>query len=236
MKVSERTPTLGQLVRKAIQASLANVRVAIPGTIVSFNSSKQTVSVQPTIKERVIANDKVTWQSLPLLPDVPLVMPRAGGFLLSLPVTPGDEVLVVFGDMCIDGWWQSGGVQKQVDRRRHDLSDGFAILGTWSQPKKVSGYSTDSLQIRNDAGDTVIELQDGKVKITAGTSVEVDCSQIALSDEWGNLKKLVMETFELLFNTHTHLYHRWPDGALTETYVSSQQMDDTHMTSKVKGK
>jgi hypothetical protein len=202
--IRERTADLGTVLERLKDTAQYETRVAIPGKVVSFDAAKGTVSVQPTIKERVKVDGKETWQVLPILPDVPIVTPRAGGFLLSLPVSPGDEVLVVFADMCIDGWWQSGGTEQQIDRRRHDLSDGFAILGPWSQPRKVPGYSVNSIQIRNDAGDTVIELKDGKVKITAGTSVEINCPEIALSAEWGELRRLVDRRILDHFNNHGH--------------------------------
>lgn len=100
---------------------------------------EQTVRVQPAIREVVTGSD-YTPVSIPLpeLLDVPIVLPRAGDYVITLPVRAGDECLVIFADQCIDAWWQNGGVQNQMERRRHDLSDGFAILGTWSQPEDWS--------------------------------------------------------------------------------------------------
>ena len=147
------------------------MRVASPGIIQSFNAATQTVIVLVAIREKVITPDgkDFTWEDIPELVDVPILIPRAGGFELALPVNAGDECLVVFGDTCMDAWWQSGGVQNQMDRRRHDLSDGYAILGIWSQPRVISNYPTSSVQLRNDAGTAMVEIQsDGTVHIKAG--------------------------------------------------------------------
>ena len=154
---------------KMLDAHGVDIRVAAPGTIHSFDAVKGTAVVQLTIREKQNINGVMQDVPVPLLPDVPVVMPRAGGYLLTLPIAVGDEVLVIFSDNCIDGWWQSGGVQNQMDNRRHDLSDCFAIPGPWSQARKISGYSTSSAQLRDEAGDTYIDLQSGQITIHADT-------------------------------------------------------------------
>ena len=59
----------------------------------------------------------------------------------------------------MDAWWQSGGVQNQIDCRRHDLSDGYCIPGPWSQPRTIPNYSTSSAQLRTESGSSYIELE-----------------------------------------------------------------------------
>jgi hypothetical protein len=68
----------------------------------------------------------------------------------------------------MDAWWQSGGVQNQVERRRHDLSDGFALVGFRSQPAVVSGYSAETAQLRNKAGDAYVEISGSTINIVGG--------------------------------------------------------------------
>ncbi|MGI8770932.1 MAG: Gp138 family membrane-puncturing spike protein [Acidobacteriaceae bacterium] len=36
---------------------------------------------------------------MPILADVPIFLPSAGGFTLTMPIMPGDECEVVFSDM-----------------------------------------------------------------------------------------------------------------------------------------
>ena len=156
-----------------------NLRVAIPGIVQSFDPEAQTVTVQPAIRER-IRNPDLTFShvALPLLVDVPIVVPRAGGFSLTLPVAKGDECLVMFGDMCIDSFWENGGIQNQPDKRRHDLSDGIAILGIWSQPRVLSGYSTTAAQLRTDDGSTYVSVTPGEIDLVA-TTVKVNGTVIS---------------------------------------------------------
>lgn len=147
------------------------LRVAITGVVTEVNYSAQTVSVQPTIREKIEINGTYQWVELPILINVPFFVYSGGGYCITLPVSPGDECLVIFADSCIDAWWQSGGVQNQVERRRHDLSDGMAIVGFRSQVHTVPGYSGDSVQVRTEDGRTFIDLKPGQVTINADVQI-----------------------------------------------------------------
>lgn len=150
-------------------ARLAQVWTALPGIVKGVDLSRQTLSVQPAIQGTLTSQkgqkSEKTNVNLPLLVDVPIVWPRAGGFACTLPVQAGDEVLVVFASRCIDSWWQSGGVGAQAELRMHDLSDGFAIFAPTSQAKKLSDVQTDGIELRNEARDTYIKLSNGKIFI-----------------------------------------------------------------------
>ncbi len=160
---------------QALHQFECGLRVAMPAIVVAnpagdpFNAELQTVSVQPAVQEVMRVNAVPTLTTLPILDDVPFVMPRAGGWGMTLPIAVGDECLVVFCDMAMDIWWQSGGVQKQPDGKlyRHDLWDGVAIFGISSNPKAIANYSTTSAQLRSDDGSVVIDLATGAVTITA---------------------------------------------------------------------
>jgi hypothetical protein len=88
-----------------------------------------------------------------------------------LPVKNGDECLVIFADMCIDAWWSNGGIQNQIERRRHDLSDAICIPGIWSQKKKISGYSTTSAQLRTEDGSQKIDISPSNITISGNVDL-----------------------------------------------------------------
>lgn len=165
--------------RLALDGRQSTIWTAIPCIVTSINLSKMTLAAQPAIQGTVEdESGNKTAVNLPLLVDVPIVFPSGGGFTITLPIAAGDEVLVVFASRCIDAWWQSGGVQRPMEARMHDLSDGFAIPGPKSQAHLVSGISATALQIRNNAGSSYVEISaDGKIKLV---SSEVDIT--------GNLK------------------------------------------------
>lgn len=166
--ISEMSNSKNEMLRNMGDGWKSTLRVACPGIIQNFNPTEQTVTVQLTLREEISDYDyNKQWVDIPLLLDVPIVIPRAGGYCMTMPIKQGDECLVVFGDMCIDAWWELGGIQNQLEKRRHDLSDGFAILGVWSQPRTLKNYSTDSCQIRNDNGTSYIELKDDEINLVS---------------------------------------------------------------------
>jgi len=176
--VGQRTNNEFELYRRLSDKIKNDIRVAMPGIIQSFDPAEQTVTVQLSLRERIRSGEgEMSHVELPLLPDVPIVIPRAGGFCLTFPIKQGDECLVIFGDMCIDSWWSYGGIQNQIEKRRHDLSDGFAILGVWSQPKTIPNYDMSKACLRADNGSAVIKLSNDAVEINA-LSVKINGHEI----------------------------------------------------------
>lgn len=151
---------------------------AIPGIIQSYDATALTVQVQPAIQILYTGpTQQSQFENLPVLPDVPVVFPRGGGYELTFPIQAGDECLIVFSSRCIDNWQTQGGIQNQYELRLHDLNDGFAIVGPWSQKTKISNVSTTTVQLRSDDGKTYAELNSkGKTAtvIVGGTSIVVD--------------------------------------------------------------
>lgn len=176
-----------------------DLRVAIPGIIHSVDYVAQTVEVQPAIRERMNLDGEYEHIDLPLLIHVPFFYPTGGGYMMTMPIKVGDECLVVFADMCIDAWWQSSGVQNQIERRRHDLSDGFAIIGFHSQPKRISGYSGSSVQIRTESGENFIELKGGTVNIVADVNISGNLTVSSDTTISGTLT-----AGDINMNSHTH--------------------------------
>ncbi|VVE79420.1 Gp138 family membrane-puncturing spike protein [Pandoraea sputorum] len=176
MNRQERVGDPNQTLLLALRGALADVWTALPGIIQSFDPAAMTCTVQPAIQMRARGPDgSVTSIPLPLLVDCPVQFPAGGNCTLTFPVTQGDECLVVFSSRCIDGWWQSSGVQEQAEPRMHDLSDGFVLLGTRSRPRALSGVSTASTQLRSDDGATFLDLNPTtqKVKIVAPGGFDV---------------------------------------------------------------
>lgn len=133
--------SLAEVIRRAIEARLAEVRVSMPGTIESFDTATQLASVRPDLKElRFGEDDSEIVEPLGVISDVPVQFPRAGGFSLTVPVQKGDPCLLVFSDRSLDKWLDSGGQVDPVDERRHHLSDAVAILGVSSKATAIPSF------------------------------------------------------------------------------------------------
>lgn len=210
MNREERLNDPEESLRLALESQQAKIWTALPGIVSGVDLAKQTVSVQPSVQGSVSdAQGNVTNVNLPLLVDVPIVWPRAGGFALTFPIKAGDEVLVVFSSRCIDAWWQSGGVGVAAESRMHDLSDGFAILAPTSQSKKLSNVSSANVQLRDEDGTTYVEIAPGgKMKLTGATSIDVAAPTINLNGNINVTGRMVqtgtMSIGGVEFGTHKH--------------------------------
>jgi hypothetical protein len=193
-------------IRMAQDSHASQIWTALPGIVEAVDVSAQTVSVQPAIQGVVAdAAGTETAVNLPLLVDVPICWPRAGGFALTFPVKKGDEVLVVFASRCIDSWWQSGGVGAQAEARMHDLSDGFAVLAPTSQAKKLENVSAENVQLRDEAGTSYIEITPaGKIKITAEAQIDMEAPLINIKGNVVHTAGTITSLGRKIDGTHTH--------------------------------
>ena len=185
MDRKERIRDLSQTLIAALQGWQADMWSAMPGIIQSVNLEQQTCVVQVAIQMSVqdIETGQFSVQSISPLLDCPLFFPHGGSMSITFPVAAGDECLVVFASRCIDGWWQSGGVQPQSLFRMHDLSDGFVFAGFRSNSKAISGISSTKLQIRSADGTNLVEVDPvgGHVNVTAVTHVTLTAPGITLA-------------------------------------------------------
>ena len=102
--------------REALKQEIfSSLHCALPGKVLSFDAERQTVDVQPCMK--------LGSMNYPVLSDVPVFMP------VPFEVNPGDACLVVFSDVDIDAWYESGEPHEPKSARKHSLSDGFAFVG-----------------------------------------------------------------------------------------------------------
>lgn len=193
---------------RALRQALMDVRVSIPAIVQSFDPATQTVTVQVAIREIVKTSQGAQNIAIAPIGKVPVCFPSAGGFSLTLPLQAGDEGLLVFCDMCIDLWWTRGGIQDQLESRRHDLTDCGFYPGGRSQPRALANYSANSAQLRTDDGTTaVIDISatgikfstTGTIQLNANGQISINGSQIVAASS-GNNTKVDGKTFL----THLH--------------------------------
>lgn len=132
------TPDLAALFTMMLNGAAGKINSAMPGIIQTFNSDKQTVTIQVAISQRVGSET----QAYPVLVDCPLFILTGGPARITMPIAPGDPCLVLFCDRDIDNWFvgQDFTVPPQTDRI-HDLSDGIALVGIRPTGKFLAGYN-----------------------------------------------------------------------------------------------
>lgn len=185
--IAERAPSDEEIIRRNNDALAAKMRVAIPAEVISFDPAVQTVSVQPLIQEKLVsrADGTVIWTPLPVINDVPVIFPQAGNFILTMPIQAGDVVQLLINDLCIDAWYESGGSQNWMDRRRHDLSDAVAIAGLNAKPQaqEIVDVQTDAAELRTKDRSQYIRLEDDQIILKSGnnTTITVDGDSIEMN-------------------------------------------------------
>ena len=103
---SLRSDCLAENLEQKLEKLSNRIRVAIPGIIQSFDENTQTVNVQPVIRERSsFAGAPFENKTLPILKSVPIFALRAGDFVITIPIQPGDECLLIF--CALDRDWET---------------------------------------------------------------------------------------------------------------------------------
>ena len=63
-----------------MDSRIDEIHTAMPGKVVSFNSTRNTVDVQPQFRQSTErADGTFEVEDLPVIPDVPIAWPRGGG-------------------------------------------------------------------------------------------------------------------------------------------------------------
>ncbi len=170
MTTRGRTPTLQEVIRRAIDARLNDVHTAMPAVVVSYDATSQKANVQPQL-QRKFKNDNLAI-NLPVITNVPVVFPRSGQAFISFPVKAGDQVMLIFSERSLDRWLDSGGIVDPADRRKFHLSDAVALPGLYPFSDTVAA-DPDDILIKN--GDTELRVKNnGKFELKNATEELLD--------------------------------------------------------------
>jgi len=131
---------------------------------------------------------------LPVLSEVPVLFPRAGGFFISFPIQPGDFVQLVFNESSLDEWNTDTG-SNDVYSERFSLQGAVAIPGIYPESKPLSGAHKTNFVAGKDNG---VQLHIDGEKIRLGSADASEALAIASRVEAG-LNKIIS-----VFNTHVH--------------------------------
>ena len=146
MPITDQDPTLSQAITQAIQAQIRNVHTATPGRITKYDFKTQRAEVQPQIK-RIFKDG--TSESMPKISGVPVSFPRGNKCSLTMPLTEGDGVLLIFMERSIDDWLSATiGEIAPEDPRIFNFSDAVAIAGVDPFTKPSNAENNDDVLLR----------------------------------------------------------------------------------------
>jgi len=168
----ERYVNIYSYIQQMIDTALLQTWCAMPGIVQSFNAQDCTAQVQLAIRmqNRDKNNNWTDINPSPVIPKALVCFPGNKNYIFTFPIAAGDEGLLVFADRCIDAWWQSGGVQSQLDIRNHDLTDGIFFPGVRSLPNVPNNINPSAAEFRTSSGNTKIAFSDaGGIVMTASS-------------------------------------------------------------------
>lgn len=171
-------PDLDDLLDELRTEIFANLNCIQIGRIESYNKTEQSVEIQIMVKRRITETKIISY---PLLVDCPLMVLQGGGAFIDMPVAAGDFCLVFFNDRDIDNWWTAGNETEPNTRRKHNLSDGFALVGinlknsalSLDGDKVIVNAGTHNVRVQNDAGFMEIDSATGQVNSNDNFTVDV---------------------------------------------------------------
>ena len=149
--------TTAETLARILDSFAQDLHVALPGVVRSYDAETQTADVRLGLQRVLQAEDEDQdedlTENLPILPSVPVVFPRGGGYFLSFPLAAGDGVLVVFNELDINAWRDSSG--EAVDPGvglRHGLSGAVAVPGMFTRGDALASASGVYARLGRDAG------------------------------------------------------------------------------------
>jgi hypothetical protein len=144
--------------RDVIMDLLRQTNTALPGRVEKYDEALKKADVLPVIDETFADGTVLT---LPVLTSVPVIMPATAAARITLPIVPGDFVLLVFAQRSLDLWLSEGGKTKAGDTRMHAMSDAMAIPGIFpfnGVPSSGVNLELTATEIQAGAGGTLHKL------------------------------------------------------------------------------
>jgi len=157
--------------RQIIDEQLADLHTCIPALVETFDASTQMLECTPMIRARLKdQGGNESTELRPKLVKIPLNTPyvRMLGFSLTMPITPGDEVLLIFAERGLDYWQETGDYSDPPEdhsARMHDWTDGIAIVGPIAKPDAVVDYQIDCTELRNRDRTTALSIWEDETEL-----------------------------------------------------------------------
>ena len=84
-------PSRLEVTQEWIEQYLRNLHTALPARVQRYDAATQTADLVPLVRHPVPQPDgSYVMEDLPVLPSVPVVLPRTGPWFVSLPIAAGD--------------------------------------------------------------------------------------------------------------------------------------------------
>lgn len=196
-----KTPTLAHLLKTAIEHRLLDVHTALIAKVERYDAEQQLVDVAPVLKRSIKTLDgEWAHEFLPVLCDVPVLFPRAGGFFLSFPIQAGDFVQLIFNEASIEAWLTDK-APGALCSQRFSLEGAVALPGVFPFNKALPGAHAENLVLGQEQG-LQIHIDGQKIRLGSAEAHEALAIASKVREELDHIKSV--------FNSHTHITFKGP--------------------------
>lgn len=177
-----------EALRVAIDRQLLKKDGPTPSIVTNVATGGQSVDSQPAI-DKTVRLEGVT-QPLPRseVRGAPTMTygSTAKGLFVCVPISAGDDGLLIPMMRALDNWQHGEGNQPPPDMqtpRHSDLGDSAYYPGLLRDSQSIENFPTDAITIQDRAASTVFSVKDGEISATVGpmtlrldaTGLHIDC-------------------------------------------------------------
>lgn len=174
-------PELIDLLNSMKQDILKDINCIRIGIIQGFDATNQTATIEIASKQiaSIDTKNNRTLKDFPILLECPVMVLSGGNSRITFPIEIGDTCIILFNDREIDNWFVDGNIQAPSTLRKHDLSDGLAIVGIRNLQNAIGDYSITDTDWRYNATSKI--TQNNTTTTIANTNINLNGAVTATS-------------------------------------------------------
>lgn len=157
-------------IRQLMQMQTQKFDGLIPAKVVSYDRTRNMVSVQPMI---MLVDTDGNSRMRNTISELPLFSYGGGGFHINFPIKAGDLGWIMAADRDISMFLRTLDAAKPTTTRRKTFGDAWFVPDVFYK-YTIAGEDSDALVIQATDSTTRISIKNGVVNITAPTSVKID--------------------------------------------------------------
>jgi len=199
---------LTDAIQQMIENAIGNMNTHLPGKVISYDAAKNRAVVKPDLPKAIASGDDL---DSPQIVEVPVVWSASNGgkSTFSMPLQPGDGVLLTFQQRSIENWLDGKNIMPD-DPRQHDLSDCVAIPGC-----AANGIVAHDKNV-------VLKFNDTSLTITPDNTIIIGNKNGGITiDQSGNMtlkaNTIKIDTPPKTFTLETHVHEFTKPGNKFET-------------------